>query len=436
MKNKTNATKGGNKISGALQSREANNETDEVVDATSPMLEPEPVAKPETSSGADPTVTRTIVTQEVAVKTKDVFSDLEAHCLAGPTEHRQTMNGKPVIQRGNARTVLTLKSLKFEEKLLCEGITMNPGDACAYSCEFCYVGAQMIKVDKPYLVALNTQRKARGESELTFEEVVIRRPNAIKLLRAQLFRKNGQPKFTDSNDNRVVYASTLVDVASNMELLRETAALCNLILDNTAWQIRLLSKSSLLHRLFKDNLIPAKHRHRMILGFSTGTLDDGVAGAIETGTAKVSKRLESLHWLQDEGYRTFGMICPSLPQEDYIRYSSEICEAIRIDRCEHVWAEVINLRGRSLVRTLAALHRSGLLSQAEALSAVMGQGNQAAWEQYARSTFLAHTRHVPASKLRFLQYVNDKSAGWWAKRRKYGAVLLGKAATKKSPTMI
>lgn len=217
-------------------------------------------------------------------------------------------------------------------------------------------------------------------------------------------------------------------MASNIELLRETAALCNIILENTSWQIRLLSKSSLLHRLFKDNLIPAKHRHRIILRFSTGTLDDDVARAIETGTARVSKRLESLHWLQNEGYRTFGMICPSLPQDDYNRYSGDICEAIRVDRCEHVWAEVINLRGRSLVRTLAALHRSGLVKQAEALSMVMGSGNQAAWEQYARDTFLAHTHHVPASKLRFLQYVNDDTAGWWANHRQAGAVLLGKAA--------
>jgi hypothetical protein len=29
---------------------------------------------------------------------------------------------------------------------------------------------------------------------------------------------------------------------------------------------------NLLHQLFKDNLIPERHRHRMILGFSTGTL--------------------------------------------------------------------------------------------------------------------------------------------------------------------
>jgi DNA repair photolyase len=344
---------------------------------------------------------------------------------------RANMNGKPVIMRPNARTVLNLKSSKFAEKRLCDGITLNPGDACAFNCEYCYVGPQMIKVDKPYLEALNADRAARGKTELEFEQVVIRRPNPINLLRGQLLRKNGQPKFDDPNDTRVVYGSTLVDVAANTELLRETAALCNLILEHTNWQIRLLSKSNLLHRLFKDNLIPQQYRHRLILGFSTGTLDDDVARAIETGTARVSKRIEALHWLQDEGYRTFGMLCPSLPQPDgdYDRFSRAMCEAVRVDRCEHVWAEVINLRGRSLARTLAALHRAGLEKEAEALSMVMGPGNSNAWERYARDTFLAHTRHIPASKLRFLQYINDDSAEWWAKRQKAGAVLLGKTVS-------
>ncbi|MGB6223019.1 hypothetical protein [Haloferula sp.] len=349
-----------------------------------------------------------------------------------------TINKKPVILRPNARTVLNLKSKGFAEKLLCDGITLNPGDACAYSCAYCYVGAQMIKVDRPHLDSLNAERRARGKSELGFEDVVIRRPDPVGLLRKQLFSKNGQPKFPDPEDNRVVYGSTLVDVAATMELLRETAALCNMILDSTAWQIRLLSKSNLLHRLFKDDLIPERHRHRMILGFSTGTLDDNVAGAIEAGTAKVSKRLESLHWLQDNGYRTFAMICPSLPQPDgdYERFSRAICEAVRIDRCEHVWAEVINLRGKSLVRTLAGLHQAGLQREAEALCAVMGPGNKFQWEQYARDTFLAHTRHIPAEKLRFLQYIDGATADWWSQHQEDGAVLLGKAAENRNLTAV
>lgn len=336
--------------------------------------------------------------------------------------------------RENARTVLNLKSTKFQEKLLCDGITLNPGDACAFSCGYCYVGAQMIKVDKPSLNELNASRRRQGDRELTFEEVVIRRPNSVELLRSQLFNRKGALKFTDPNDDRVVYGSTLVDVAANMELLKETAELCNLILDSTAWQIRLLSKGALLHLLFKHNLIPSKHRHRMILGFSTGTLNNEVARAIETSAAKVSKRLEALHWLQDEGYRTFGMICPSLPEPngDYGGFSNEICEAIRVERCEHVWAEVINLRGKSLVRTLAALYKAGLAKEAEALSSVMGVDSSDAWETYARATFLAHKKNVPKDKLRFLQYVTDDSVSWWSEERDAGAVLLGKVAEKMS----
>jgi DNA repair photolyase len=368
------------------------------------------------------------------MKTKNHYTPIGGACATTTT----TVNQKPVIMRSNARTVLNLKSRKFAEKLLCDGITLNPGDACVFLCAFCYVALQVIKYVKPFLNSLNAERLARGESELGFEDVVIRRPDAIGLLHKQLFRKNGCPKFTDPDDNRVVYGSTLVDVAATMELLRETAALCNLILDSTAWQIRLLSKSSLLARLFKDNLIPERHRHRMIPGFSTGTLDDNVAAAIEVGTARVSKRIEALHWLQDEGYRTFGMICPSLPQADgdYVRFSREICEAIRVDCCEHVWAEVINLHGKSLVSTLAGLHGAGFVDQAEALSAVMGSGRKDAWEQYARDTFLAHTRHVPTEKLRFLQYVNGSSVDWWAGQRGRGAILLGKAAAERNLTTI
>ena len=66
---------------------------------------------------------------------------------------------------------------------------------------------------------------------------------------------------------------------------------CNLILDHTHWQIRLLSKSNLLHRLIADKMIPERHHQRIIFGFSSGTLDDPVAKAIETGTPLVSQRL-------------------------------------------------------------------------------------------------------------------------------------------------
>lgn len=345
--------------------------------------------------------------------------------MTPPQALRKTMNGKPVLWR-EARSVLNTKSDQFREKLLCDGIVFNLGDACAYSCAFCYVEA-ILRYQAPPLLKAHNQET--GESR-GFSDVVIRRKNAIEILRRELLGKDGESRYPDPSDHRVVYSSTTVDVAANIELLRETAEACNLILDHTGWQIRLLSKSHLLRKLVEDKLIPEKHHQRLILGFSTGTLDDRVAKAFESGTALVSKRIESLHWLQDRGLRTFGMICPSLPRENYRKFSDDICAAIQADRCEQVWAEVINVRGDSLTRTLQSLGNAGLHEEAERLQSVSGPGKGQAWEQYARDTFLAHTKNVPEGKLRFLQYIDGDTAEWWAQHRERGAVLLGKTAVK------
>ncbi len=344
---------------------------------------------------------------------------------------RSTMNGKPVLYR-NAKTVLKLDAEAFAEKLLCDGLILNPGDACAYSCAYCYVESMLRYLAPPVLQA----HEQESGKPLEFSEAVIRRRNSVELLRDQLLTPSGTSKFSQREDCRVVFSSSTVDVAANMELLRETATLINLILEHTHWHIRLLSKSHLLHKLVADGMIPEKYHHRLIFGFSTGSLDDQVAQSIEKGTALVSKRIESLHWLQDRGFRTFGMICPSLPQSDYGKFSKQICEAIRVKHCEHVWAEPINVRGDSLLKTLSALMSAGFHEEAERLSSVSGKGHSKAWEEYARQTFLAHARNIPPKKLRFLQYIDRETAPWWAEQRSKGAVLLGKTAKAMGLTAI
>jgi len=338
------------------------------------------------------------------------------------------MNGKPVLYRENIRTVLTANSAAFAEKLLCDGLVMNLGDACVFGCTFCYVEEQMRKLDKAILDGYNARQRSLdpGHVDLGFQDVVIRRRNALPVLADQLVRKDGSRRYPDPDDHRVLYSSTLVDVAGNLELLQETAEACKLILSHTAWDIRLLSKSSLLRKLVE--LIPEEFHQRLILGFSTATLDDRACRAIEKGTSSIGKRLEALHWLQDRGFRTFGMICPSLPHADYAAFSKAACEAIRADRCEHVWAEVINVRGDSFRLTCEALHSAGLYQEEALLRSVHGPHAKAAWEQYARQTFLAHAANIPGEKLRFLQYVTPASADWWARMRHRGAVLLGSHA--------
>ncbi len=124
---------------------------------------------------------------------------------------------------------------------------------------------------------------------------MIRRRGFLDVLKRQLLHPDGSRIYDDPDDHRVLYSSTLVDVAATMELLRETAAACTLIFEHTEWQIRLLSKNPLLKLLVTKDLIPRKYHTRLILGFSTGTLDDGLAAAIERGTGKVSQRIKALH---------------------------------------------------------------------------------------------------------------------------------------------
>lgn len=321
---------------------------------------------------------------------------------------RTTMNGKPV-HTVPAKRILNLDS-GFRHKLLCDGPTFSTGDACAYSCCFCYVPDMFKKLARVAALA--------REHGTPHEQMVIRRANAVELLRSELLFRDGRRRFADPDDRRVIYSSPSVDVAANMDLVRETVECCRAILELTPWQIRLLSKSNLLTKVAEQL---RDYRDRVIYGLSTGTLSDLLARDFEQGCPLVSKRLEAIAWLQDEGFRTFGMVCPSLPQFDYHEFAGAAYEMIRADRCEHVWAEVINLRGDSFVRTFNALKQHHPHT-AELLRQVMNDPER--WEHYARQTFEAHAKLYPAGKLRFLQYVNRETAGWWAERTPQGVVIL------------
>jgi len=315
------------------------------------------------------------------------------------------MNRKPVYFV-LAESVINFKS-GFGHKLLCDDLTFSTGSACQYSCNFCYVPNLMRK--SPHLVGIKERH----------EEVVIRRHGAIAAMRVQLVDRSGRPKFKDPNDRRVIYSSPLVDIAANMDLVRETIEACNTILELTHWQIRLLSKSNLLPKIAES--IASEYHDRLIFGVSTGTLDDNLARSFEQGCPLPSKRIASLHWLQDHGFRTFGMICPSLPQKDYDAFAVQMRDAIRAEKCEHVWAEVINVRGDSMTRTVAGLRARGFDAEADALELVR---DQSCWEIYARETFSAHAKIYRRGMLRFLQYVNPKTRAWWQQQQTLGAILL------------
>lgn len=310
------------------------------------------------------------------------------------------MNGKPVFTVP-AKTIINFES-GFSHKLLCTGPTFSAGSACPFSCSFCYVPSQMNK-QRPWLEEHGVTGK--------HEDVVIRRDNAVEIVRKQLMSKPEEYR----KSKQTIYASPLTDVAANLEFVRETVEICKVILELTNWDIRLLSKSNLLHHVAE---LFEGARKRIIYGVSTGTLDDKLAAAFESGCPLVSKRIQSLRRLQDNGHRTFGMICPSLPQVDYDRFAKEMCEAIRVDRCEHIWAEVMNARGESFTRTYDALVDGGF-TEADGFAVVSKDKDE--WEKYARATFEAEAKYIPKEKFRFMQYPNKGTESWWKER---GALLL------------
>jgi len=356
---------------------------------------------------------------KIILNTKVVLTKAQKRAKYTFTDKYQ--NGKPVFRVPSGK-VINLESA-FAHKRLCDGPTFTMGLLCHFSCSFCYVESLLSRHS-----AITRICKEYG---LTADQIVVEKENPLPILQDQLIDAKGRRRYPDPNDRRVIFASPLVDVAANQATALQTVAACRLILENTEWQIRLLSKSALLKSV-AEQLVEFKHR--VIYGLSSGTFDDRLAGSFERGTSSPTARMRALHWLQDNGFRTFAMICPSLPQLDYDGFARDTAERVRVDRCEHVWCEVLNVRGNSLVNTVAALTTNGFGSEAEQLMQVSGSKNRDTWEAYARATFQAHAAVVPADKLRFLQYVQKDHVAWWRGQECRGAVLLGKHVQNHSVT--
>ena len=367
----------------------------------------------------------------------------------------------------------------FKHKHLCDGFTFSAGTSCAFSCRYCYVESQVLK-QKPV-------RQVLERSQLGFHQVVLRRREPLRQLARQLTRRAtsadqaircdrllsaalveqlGLPgraaNYMGAEFNgKVIYGSPLADVAATKDLAAETVELCELMLRLTAFDIRLLSKSPLLASHVAQPLAERmpESKTRVIYGLSTGTVGDGtvagnkyadrVAWAIEPDAPSPTRRLQAMQWLQDHGFRVFGMLCPILPQADPVEYARQVVQAIRADRCEHVWAEPFNARVQkttkngeavsagprdSFAATLEGLLEAGLMEEAQRFQRQTGDPGH--WEDYARATFEAFAEAVPpldgGPRLRWLQYPGgyEVITSYWVGKQAQGAVLLGGMVTK------
>ena len=327
------------------------------------------------------------------------------------------MNGKPKFEI-IVKSVLNFRSA-FGYKLMCDYLTFSLGSACVAACAYCYVESMLRKLKAVQQLLLTLDRLG-----LKFEDVVIVRFDGLRILTEQLTVR--KPAGLNLGIKRVVYTSPLVDPALNPELADQTLEACMIIMELTNWDVRILSKGNFLRRIAEK--LPERFHQRVIFGHSTGILDD-VGDAIEEGTASLVRRVGDHCWLQGNGFRTFAMLCPILPVEDADEYVARLVAMVGIERCEHAWAEVINLRGESMHRTIRALGKPEFAADADRVKSISGK-NSEAWEAYARRTFEACAKYIPAEKLRFLQYATAQTMEYWAAQRARGAVLLGAGAER------
>jgi DNA repair photolyase len=310
-------------------------------------------------------------------------------------------------------TVLNLNT-GFNHKLLSTTGTITAGSACLYSCWYCSVGSSMFRSPQTRILRL---------LGIKHREAMLRREDPVETLRQQLTFRNGEPRYKGPADYGTVIMSPIVDPLPNEELMNESLELTALIHELTNWEVRLLTKSGLVKRYAEG--IPDEHHDRVIFGLSLGILDEGIRKAVEKMTAPLSVRLDAYRWLQENGFRTYSMPCPVLPQKNYRDYAHRLMETMNWDKDEHIWCEALNARGQSNQLTIDALREAGYACEADLL--MDATSSREAWEiDYNRPLFQAMVEVCPPAKLRYLVYAEPQHRDFWLAQRDRGAVVLGK----------
>jgi len=282
------------------------------------------------------------------------------------------------------------ESKEFKKKLLAD-LSCNIGCICEFGCTFCYVPTVTKK--QKYVQAV--LKKGHNIDDFSLYRS---KDNVLNTVKRDLIKI--QP-----GDNREVIFCTTCDPCATEEHADITTSAIKLIMESSDLQVRVLSKSVLIMDIASEL---EGFRDRITYSLSTGTIRPEISACIEGNASPIEDRIKILKKLQADGFRTYGMLCPILPSE--IDKLDILIDEINPKVCEHVWAEAINVRGKSLVETREQLIECGLNEDAEAIGDVMG--NKESWRNYSKELFLnlqtKMKKRELLHKFRFLQYVKKE----------------------------
>ena len=183
-----------------------------------------------------------------------------------------------------------------------------------------------------------------------------------------------------------------------------TEAALRLLLDYTAFRIRVLTKNAIVGSQKWIDFF-SQFPGRFVVGLSIGSLDDAWARRVEVGTPSPTARLRALRNLQDAGIPTYGMLCPVFPDMLASGQVERLIDQIRPDRVEHVWAEPYN--DRTNWRVVRNSYSEGSMGH-EWMTAVYERRERGRWSQYATELYERLRGHAEKNgwleKLRYLLY--------------------------------
>ncbi len=279
------------------------------------------------------------------------------------------------------RTTGVKETPEFAKKGLCT-YAFNVGVICGHQCSYCSTGGVLFR--HPLLKKIGRKPSEKGYAVID--------PNPLDRI------QQGTKTLTDRD---VIQVCTLDDAWSpEARKYNVGRQVLGWLIQNTPSQIRILTKS---HHVIDDfDVVPKDQRRRVIVGLSTGIPAgrEDVAAAIEPNASSIKDRLRALAEARDQGFRTFGMLCPCPPLvSDSMEALYEMFHSVIACDVEDIWLEAVNMRGGNLGEMRNALYKAGLDREAEALSPMIGgRNNKAAGENASRYTVELTEKAIQVAK--------------------------------------
>ena len=278
------------------------------------------------------------------------------------------------------------RTKEFERKQLAS-FAVNVGTKCGHDCLYCSTGA---------LLRMHRSFKEAGQNPFGHGYAIVD-PHTPDRVAADARR---------IHQRGMVQICTVVDAwapeAQEHQLGRRCLAA---VLAEPGWTVRILTKNAAVARDFD---LVEQHRDRVLVGLSlTGTAEAcAILGIIEPNASPIAERIVALREAHARGLRTYGMLCPLLPEiADAPEKIDRLVELVAQCGAEEIFVEPVNARGPALRVTQEALDSHGYATEAAAIKRIRKREH---WSRYVvemiRLVQNSVQRHAALSQLRFLLY--------------------------------